>query len=53
MLMDLQLQGIRNLQQERDCHFFSTIFSSPGSSTGEKEAQGYKSIAFWLLQGVS
>jgi len=35
--MDLQLQGISNLHDERDCHFSSTIFSSPGS-TSEKEA---------------
>jgi hypothetical protein len=36
--MDLQLQGISNLHEQKDCRFSSTIFSSPGSSTSEKKA---------------
>jgi len=36
--MDIQLQGISNLRDETDCHFSSTILSSPGSFTSEKEA---------------
>ena len=54
--MDLYLQGISNLQQEGDCHFSSTISSSPSSSTSGKKNVGFitdKSIAFLLMQGVS
>jgi hypothetical protein len=36
--MDLQLQGISNLHEEKDCHFSSIIFPSLGSSISEKEA---------------
>jgi hypothetical protein len=36
--MDSLLQGISNLQQERECNSSSTIYLSPGSSTSAEEA---------------
>jgi len=48
--MDLQLQGISNLHDERDCHF-SSIFSSPGSSTSEKKRRNYKFHCLFVIAG--